>query len=304
MITSLKLNHGRAKYLFMRNKNITIDVTEFYPDKVSLSFLDCTFLGEAKSQFQHIEIYNHIHMGKLLLIDKMIMFSEKDYKNNREMMVNISLHCREMFDNMLVIGGGDGSSPGEAIKYQYLKSIDVIDIDKEVSVLCGKHFDFNKDAFCDKRVQYFFEEGSEFINKIKGKKEYGAIIVSPTDPDSLSLPLFQKNFFQNCYDILDSDGIFCIGGFTPYYNLGKINPKNVFKDLNNVFEIVKIFITSLPTYPGGLCSYLIASKKQDPSKVIHKPLKCSDYEKMEYYNFDIHSASFAIPNNVKRIFKL
>lgn len=288
--------------LFMKNDNAIVDVTEIYPDKVSLSFLDCTFLGEVKSQFQHIEIYDHLHMGKLLLIDKMLMFSEKDYKNNREMMVNISLHCRGMFDNMLVIGGGDGSSPGEAIKYPYLKSIDVIDIDKEVSTLCSKHFDFIKDAFNDKRIQYYFEEGAEFTKKNVGKKEYGAIIVSPTDPDSLSLPLFQKIFFKNCYDILDSDGIFCIGGFTPYYNLGKINPKNVFEDLNSIFKIVKVFITSLPTYPGGLCSYLIASKKLNPAVVIHKPLRSDDYEKMEYYNFDIHSASFAVPNNVKKIF--
>jgi spermidine synthase len=286
----------------MKNEKSTIDVTEVYPDNVSLTFLDCTLLGEVKSKFQHIEVYNHRHMGKLLLIDKMLMFSEKDYKNNREMMVNISLHCRGTFDNILVIGGGDGSSPGEAVKYPFLKSIDVVDIDKEVSTLCGKHFDFIKDAFCDKRAHYFFEEGSEFIRNNTGKKEYGAIIVSPTDPDSISLPLFQKDFFQNCYDILDSDGIFCIGGFTPYYNLGKINPKNVYNELNDVFKIVNIFITSLPTYPGGLCSYLIASKGLDPSRVIHKPLERDEYEKMEYYNFDIHSASFAIPNNIKRLF--
>jgi len=286
----------------MRSDKTIIDVTEIYPDNVSLSFLDCIFLDEIKSKFQHIEIYEHSHMGKLLLIDKMLMFSEKDYKNNREMMVNISLHCRGKFDNLLIIGGGDGSSPGEAIKYHYLKSIDVIDIDKEVSALCGKYFDFIKNSFCDRRTHYFFEEGAGFIKNNAMKKEYGAIIVSPTDPDSLSLPLFQKEFFRNCHDILDNDGIFCIGGFTPYYNLGNINPKNVFEDLISVFRIVNIFTTSLPTYPGGLCSYLIASKKLDPTKVIHKPLTMDDYAKMEYYNFDIHSASFAVPNNVKRLF--
>ena len=288
----------------MKNDNTTIDVTEIYPDNVSLSFRDCTLLGEIKSEFQHIEIYNHSHMGKLLLIDKMLMFSEKDYKNNREMMVNISLHCRERFDNMLIVGGGDGSSPGEAIKYPYLKEIDVIDIDKEVAVLCGKHFDFIKNAFSDKRTQYIFEEGAEFAKNKVNQKKYGVVVVSPTDPDTLSLPLFQKEFFQNCYDILDDDGIFCIGGFTPYYNLGAISPKNVFATLNSVFKIVRVFITSLPTYPGGLCSYLIASKRLEPSKVIHKPLLKEEYDKMEYYNFDIHSACFAIPNNVKRLFEL
>ena len=286
----------------MKNKKSLVNVSENYPDNVSLSFLDCTFLEGIKSEFQNIEIYRHPHMGKLLLIDKMIMFSEKDYKNNREMMVNISLHCREVFDNLLIIGGGDGSSPGEAIKYPFLKSIDVIDIDEDVTNLCRKHFEFIKEAFYDKRICYIFEEGAKFIKNNIGGKKYGAIIVSPTDPDALSLPLFQKYFFQDCHDILDDDGIFCIGGFTPYYNLGKINPRNVFQDLNKVFGIVKIFISSLPTYPGGLCSYLIASKRLEPSVVLHKPLSKDDYSKMEYYNFDIHSASFAVPNNVKKLF--
>jgi len=89
----------------MKNNSMT-DIMETYPDKVSLTFQDCIFLEGVKSKFQHTEIYNHSHMGKLLLIDKMVMFAEKDYRNNREMMVNISLHCRGIFENILVVGGG------------------------------------------------------------------------------------------------------------------------------------------------------------------------------------------------------
>ena len=116
------------------------------------------------------------------------------------------------------------------------------------------------------------------------------------------MSLFQKEFFQNCYDILDEDGVFCIGGFTPYYNLGKVDPKNMFETLNNIFKTVRVFITSLPTYPGGLCTYLIASKTFEPSNVFHKPLKVEEYKNMEYYNFDIHTTSFSIHNNVRRLF--
>jgi len=61
--------------------------------------------------------------------------------------------------------GGDVSSPGEAIKYPYLKAIDVIDIDKEVAVLCGKHFGFVAEAFNDKRTHYYFEEGADFVKQ-------------------------------------------------------------------------------------------------------------------------------------------
>jgi len=286
------------------NKPQIENATEDYPNGISLSFRDTILLERKKSQYQFIEIYEHSEMGKLLFINKMIMFSEKDYKNNREMMVNISCHCRPTFENILIIGGGDGSSPGEALKYDYVTKIDVVEVDPMVTELCKKHFTFLHKSFSDNKVIYHYIEGAEYVEKqiMTKNRKYGIIIISPTDPDTLSLSLFQKLFFKNCNTILDENGILCIGGFSPYYSLGKLSPTEALKNLSSAFPIVEKFVASVPTYPGGCCVYLIASKKYLPADIYHKPLTDKQYKEMDYYNFDAHKSAFLLPNVVKRMF--
>lgn len=80
--------------------------------------------------------------------------------------------------------------------------------------------------------------------------------------------------------------------------------KETLKNCQRHFEVVNYATASVPTYPTGLIGFVIASRKSQDDLTVPK-LKFSneDIEKLNirYYNSEIHSASFVLPNVVKKL---
>ena len=74
-----------------------------------------------------------------------------------------------------------------------------------------------------------------------------------------------KNFYKDIYECLTDEGIFAAQTETPFY-LPEVVQK-VFKDVKDVFQITKLFMAAIPTYPGGYWSFTIGSKVHDPENV-------------------------------------
>jgi len=73
------------------------------------------------------------------------------------------------------------------------------------------------------------------------------------------------------------------------------------KDLAAFFPLVKMYLAYIPTYPAGMWSFAMASKKFNPLKdfQVNKYRKISD--NLRYYNDDVHTGAFALPVFVKDI---
>lgn len=69
------------------------------------------------------------------------------------------------------------------------------------------------------------------------------------------------------------------------------------------FKTVLYASSNVPSYPNGHIGFLVAAIDEDYD-LIKPKFKFSeeDYDKLElkYYNADIHSASFVVPNFVKK----
>ena len=89
-------------------------------------------LFEQKSKFQKITIFESKRYGKALLLDYCWMTAEKQEKQYHECLVHPALSSAEELNNVLIIGGGDGGSARECLKYRELKQLKLIEIDKDV----------------------------------------------------------------------------------------------------------------------------------------------------------------------------
>ncbi len=71
--------------------------------------------------------------------------------------------------------------------------------------------------------------------------------------------------------------------------------------IKKVFPIAKVYGFNIPTYATGYWYFGFASKKYDPIE----DLKGEQWEKFglttKYYNTDIHTGAFALPNYVKEV---
>ena len=129
------------------------------------------------------------------------------------------------------------------------------------------------------------------------------IIVDSTDPFGPGEGLFTKEFYGNCYQALNEDGILINQHESPYYSEDADSMKRAHRNIARVFDVSEVYQFHMPTYPSGHWLFGFSSKGLDPVK----DLKADEWNRLGlktgYYNTDIHKGAFALPNYVKELLK-
>ena len=145
-----------------------------------------------KSEFQRIDIFESPEFGRFLTIDGYMMLTEKDEFIYHEMMVHVPMCVNPEAKRILVIGGGDGGTVRELLRYPDVECIDLVEIDELVVEACREHLPQTASCLSDPRVHFFFEDGLRFIRH--PEDAYDLILVDSTDPFGPGEGLFTKEF--------------------------------------------------------------------------------------------------------------
>ncbi len=274
--------------------------TEKYDETVKISYKIDKHLFHKKSSFQTIDVFNNSLFGNYLVIDNIMMITEKDEFIYHDMITHIPMACNPNIKNVLVIGAGDGGTVRELCKYKSIESITMVEIDQEVVNASLKFFpNVSKSLKTDSRVTLIFEDGISFVKSLNDEC-YDLIIVDSTDPIGPGEGLFSVEFYKNCYMVLRKDGILINQSESPYYPFNIKELSRSCSKINKIFPILEYYQAFIPTYPSGHWLFGFASKSINP---INESLSLWNKNniKTKYYNAEIHIASFALPNYVKEI---
>jgi spermidine synthase len=244
-----------------------------------------------KSKFQKLDIYDTYSFGRMLTLDGVIMCTEFDEFSYHEMITHAAMHVHPYPRKVLVIGGGDGGTIREVLKYN-VDEAHLCEIDEEVVNVSKKYLPKLASGFKDPRVKLFFEDGAQFVKKNKGV--YDVIIVDSSDPIGPAEILFQEEFYKDMHDALTKDGIVVTQSECIFYDRSLI--KKLFDFNSKIYKYAKYFYTMIPTYPSGSIGFSFCSKKYDPVKHV-RDKKIKD---LKYYNIDIHKAAFVLPTFIKK----
>ena len=271
--------------------------TEDWTPNIRFSVKIKQHLHSEKTKFQQMDFYDSFELGRFFTLDGIMMANEKDEFIYHEMIIHTPMSVHPDVKHVLVIGGGDGGSVRELTKYPSIQSIDMVEIDERVVIGCQSYFPVTTTGFKDPRVRFFFEDGLSFVKN--SNKTYDLIIVDSTDPVGPGEGLFSKEFYDNCYRILSLDGILINQHESPYFEKESNEMKRAHKKIKSIFPIAMVYQAFIPTYPSGHWLFGFASKKYHPTQ----DFKTSKINQMgcltKYYNSEIHTASFALPNYVK-----
>ena len=196
---------------------------------------------------------------------------------------------------ILIIGGGDGAVAEEVLKYNHIKSIDLVDIDKEVVDLSKKYFKkINNNSLNNNKLKLFYEDAFNFIDK--NKNSYDLVITDRPDPIGAGKSLYKSNFYKKIKNIMSENSIAIFQSGVPFLQKKELN--EVIKDIRKYFKYYGFYFTVVPSYIGGFMALVWASNNYDLLKkrnvIINKRIKTV------YFNKDILNASFAIPNFLKK----
>ena len=279
----------------------------WFTDKDDDQALSLRYTGEVlfekQTEYQRVKVIETYKYGKMLAIDNMVMCTEKDEFHYHEMISHPAMFSHGNVKNVLVIGGGDGGTVREVLKHESVEKVTMVEIDGAVVEASKKCLPTLSSAFDNPKLDLRIEDGIEFV-KNSAKGIYDLIIVDGSDPIGPAEGLFTEEFYKNCYEALNENGILVAQGESPLFN------EEVFAELNAAFKKLfgekntRTILFHVATYPTGLWCFQTACKSDlDITEVNDKEYtdkKVVEYD-LKYYNIDIHKASFILPNYVKRM---
>lgn len=261
-------------------------------------------LFSGKSSFQKVEVVQTTGHGRMLLNDDLVMITERDEFVYHDMITHPMLFVHPNPKRVLVIGGGDGGTAREVLRHKAVEKVDMVEIDDMVVQACREFIPQTAVGMKeDPRFELFIEDGVKFVKETKNK--YDIVIVDSTDPIGPAQPLFGPEFYEDINKCLNPDGIVVSQGESPFYNVD--TQSSMVKILNGIFPIVRYLNFSNLTYPGGLWSFSVASKKLHPVRDFKPSVVKESGLKFKYYNENLHVSSFSLPqfqlDNIGAYFK-
>lgn len=287
----------------LQSANKVTQAVEYLSPYTSMQTQVDQVLAEIQSPYQHIQIADTPEFGKIMRIDGAMMTSEKDEFYYHECLVHPAAITHGKPQTALIIGGGDGGSSEELLKYASIQKITLCEIDQEVVKLAREHLvSIHKNAFDSPKVQLIHTDGFAFVHTTQ--QTYDLILLDLTDPiapngSNLAESCMSEEFFSACYARLNPQGSVVLHLGSEFYHPARYQA--TLQRLNKVFDLVRPYAVFIPLY-GALWGMAIASKvdssgaNTDPHKfdlmAIDARLQAHQIKDLRYYNSAVHAALF------------
>lgn len=172
---------------------------------------------------QEIDIIESPYNGRMLFMDGVLQSTTCDEVIYHNALVHPLLNTLSCKKHILILGGGEGATAREVLRWPTLE-VTMVDYDKEfVEYMKKNSQEWSRGAFNDKRLITLYEDAWEFM---KEGNSYDGVIVDLTDPD------FNKEKWTSLLNMVLDSVKLCRGGFV--INAGLYLPW----DTTNLIEIV------------------------------------------------------------------
>ncbi|RFA30145.1 spermidine synthase [Alkalilimnicola ehrlichii] len=275
--------------------------SEAYTDEgVAFSLQVTEKLHEEQTPFQHIEVYQSTHWGKLLVIDGCVMLTSRDNFTYHEMMSHPALFTHPNPKRVLIIGGGDCGMLREVLKHPGVEQAVQVDIDEGVTRAAQQFFPELCESNDDPRATLLFDDGVQYV-KDAADGSVDVVIVDSTDPVGPAEGLFGEAFMRDVHRILGDDGLLVQQSESPI-----LHRDSILKELHGVMRgagFTQVVTMQFPvcSYPSGWWSATMAGKSGDITQFRRADAEAKPF-RTHYYNAGIHQGALAAPEFCKELF--
>jgi len=205
-----------------------------------------------------------------LYLDGNLQFSSIDEYRYHEVLVHLPVAFSKTLERALIIGGGDGLAARELLKYSHIQSIDVVDLDSEVTRLATEQHllvSLNENSLNDERVTVHNSDAWTWL--AQSGDLYDVIVIDLPDPESEDVAkLYSVAFYQRIARRLSVGGALITQATSPWF------ARRAFWSIGNtveeVFENVRPAAVYVPSF--GLWGFFIAAKHslQEPASHLYE----------------------------------
>ena len=170
-------------------------------------------LFRARTSFQHISIHDTQEFGRMLVLDGSPQSAVADEKIYHESLMHPGgVLLRNPPEDILVLGGGEGATAREALRYKSAKTVLTIDIDQEVVNAARKYLTaMRKGVDEDSRNKIVIGDARGFLLGVSyDYDDYDLIVSDISDPEgeNAAARCYTPDFFGLVHKRLRPHGIF------------------------------------------------------------------------------------------------
>lgn len=252
------------------------------------------------SPFQKIEVFDTYSFGMVLCLGGTIVLTESDSFAYHEMIVHPAMLMHKAPERVCIIGGGDGGCLTEVLKHDSVKSVVIVEIDTMVKDTVERFFPVQAQSFKDSRIQVVIDDGYQYLNN--HEQPFDIIIVDSYDPCGPVQSLETADFHRLVSLRLTQDGIAVFQTDSPIIKGDFV--RNTIESVSPFFQFKKPYICTMRSFPEGVCSFLLCTHNQKLFDNFDNRRYETIIQDCHYYNEDIHSGAFLLPQYIKNLVNL
>ncbi len=139
-------------------------------------------LVDEQTQYQHLQVVETEFFGNTLVLDGIIQLTERDNMGYHEMISHVPMLAVGAPKRVLIVGGGDGGSLQQVLRYPSVQEAVVCELDQTVVDLFAQIFSrFFGDPWADPRAKLLVRDAFGYLEENPG--QFDVIISDTTDPD-------------------------------------------------------------------------------------------------------------------------
>lgn len=224
-----------------------------------------------RTSFQDMYIVETGALGKALVLDGKWQSCTGDEFLYHEPLVHPAMLLHGAPRNVLILGGGEGATAREVLRWKCVRQVVMIDIDGDVVEACKQHLpEMHQGCFDDARLEVVIGDALSYLDTTR--QTFDVIISDLSDPieDGPSFKLFTREYFEQAKGVLGPKGVFML-------QAGPVSPvemglhARLVRTMKEVFDNVQSITTYVPSYaaPWGLAlgTSLPIDTRPDPDEI-------------------------------------
>ncbi len=272
---------------------MALRVEEIHGKDSGILFCPKRVLYHGTSHYQEILVIETEDYGRVLLLDGLVMTTERDEFFYHEALVHPAMQHHPSPRTVLIIGGGDGGALREVLRYREVERAVVVEIDPEVVRVAKEFFPQMASSFEDPRVDLLFEDAARYVEE--GAERFDVAIMDTSDPVGPAEVFYREAFFSSLTGVLRPDGVVGIQAESPIFHMEEV--RSLYGFVRKGFGTTRAYVAPVPTYPGGLWMFLLAGVGG------MAPFRNRVPEGLRFYNGEIHGALFRLPSFLDKALK-
>lgn len=254
-----------------------------------------------QTPYQAVEVMNTPQFGKVFRLDECMMTSEADEWFYHENLNHVPGIAHPEPKSALILGGGDGGSARQLLKYASMQRVVLCELDQGVVDIAKRHFaKVHQGAFDDPRLELNIGDGLAYV--AASQERFDLMVLDLTDPQGHAEALYTAEFFADCARLLGENGVLSLHVGSPQFHPERFT--RLLSSLQQHFHVVRPYLVPIAIY-GGLWGMACASQKTDPKQLtadeVDARVAARGLTGLNYYNGDTHKGVLALPNFVKRL---